>query len=103
MPSGDANAPDQGRRMSRRSLPAGPLPPVPLVLPLPLSERARARPWPPPAVRAGGEPERGRTDAGPTVVHVRDGRSGDIEVFPGTSQTRLRDGPVRPDRHGISA
>jgi hypothetical protein len=29
--------------------------------------------------------------AGPIVVHVRDARSGDIEVFSGTSQTRLRD------------
>jgi len=25
------------------------------------------------------------------MVHVRDTRSGDIEVFAGTSQTRLRD------------
>jgi hypothetical protein len=29
--------------------------------------------------------------AGPIVVHVRDARSGDIEVFSGTSVTRLRD------------
>ena len=29
--------------------------------------------------------------AGPIVVHVRDAGSGDIEVFSGTSQTRLRD------------
>jgi hypothetical protein len=29
--------------------------------------------------------------AGPIVVHVRDARSGDLEVFAGTSQTRLRD------------
>jgi hypothetical protein len=29
--------------------------------------------------------------ADPIVVHVRDARSGDIEVFSGTSQTRLRD------------
>src|SRR6266849_6727222 len=28
---------------------------------------------------------------GPIMVHVRDARSGDIEVFSGTSQTRLRD------------
>jgi hypothetical protein len=28
---------------------------------------------------------------GPIVVHVRDAASGDIEVFSGTSQTRLRD------------
>ena len=29
--------------------------------------------------------------SGPLVVHVRDARSGDIEVFSGTSQVRLRD------------
>jgi nitrous oxide reductase len=29
--------------------------------------------------------------AGPIVVHVRDARTGDIEVLSGTSQTRLRD------------
>jgi hypothetical protein len=29
--------------------------------------------------------------AGPIVVHVRNAASGDIEVFSGTSQTRLRD------------
>ena len=32
-----------------------------------------------------------RADAGPIMVHVRDARSGDIEVFAGTSLTRLRD------------
>ena len=29
--------------------------------------------------------------SGPLVVHVRDAKSGDIEVFSGTSQIRLRD------------
>ena len=33
----------------------------------------------------------GRGPAGPIMVHVRDARSGDIEVFAGTSQARLRD------------
>jgi hypothetical protein len=35
----------------------------------------------------------GRTGetGGPIVVHVRNARSGDIEVFSGTSQTRLHD------------
>jgi hypothetical protein len=37
---------------------------------------------------AGGEV---RAPAGPIVVHVRNAKSGDIEVFSGTSQTRLRD------------
>jgi hypothetical protein len=32
-----------------------------------------------------------QSDTGPIVVHVRDAASGDIEVFSGTSQTRLRD------------
>jgi nitrous oxide reductase len=32
-----------------------------------------------------------KASAGPIVVHVRDAKSGDIEVFSGTSQTRLRD------------
>ncbi len=31
------------------------------------------------------------TQSGPIVVHVRDASSGDIEVFSGTSQTRLTD------------
>jgi nitrous oxide reductase len=31
------------------------------------------------------------TAAGPLVVHVRDIKTGDIEVFSGTSQTRVRD------------
>jgi hypothetical protein len=29
--------------------------------------------------------------SGPLVVHVRDAKSGDIEVFHGTSKTRVRD------------
>ena len=32
-----------------------------------------------------------KAPAGPIVVHVRDAKSGDIEVFSGTSQTRLQD------------
>jgi hypothetical protein len=31
------------------------------------------------------------THAGSIMVHVRDAKSGDIEVFAGTSKTRLRD------------
>ena len=37
---------------------------------------------------AGGD---ANAPAGPIVVHVRNAKSGDIEVFSGTSQTRLRD------------
>ena len=32
-----------------------------------------------------------KAPAGPIVAHVRNAKSGDIEVFSGTSQTRLRD------------
>ncbi len=41
--------------------------------------------------RGGQAPGTATPQAGPIVVHVRDARSGDIEVFSGTSQTRLRD------------
>ena len=41
-----------------------------------------------PAAPAGGDAQ---APAGPIVVHVRNAKSGDIEVFSGTSQTRLRD------------
>ena len=37
---------------------------------------------------AGGDV---KAPAGPVVVHVRNAKSGDIVVFSGTSQTRLRD------------
>ena len=37
---------------------------------------------------AGGDVQ---APSGSIVVHVRNARSGDIEVFAGTSQTRLRD------------
>ena len=40
---------------------------------------------------AADQPHGHDTAAGPIMVHVRDARSGDIEVFAGTSQTRLRD------------
>jgi hypothetical protein len=43
---------------------------------------------------AAGRPHRGGDAAlpsGPIVVHVRNAKSGDIEVFSGTSQSRLRD------------
>jgi hypothetical protein len=39
---------------------------------------------------ASGRDEAALPD-GPIVVHVRDAKSGDLEVFSGTSQTRLRD------------
>jgi nitrous oxide reductase len=40
------------------------------------------------AAPAGGDV---KAPSGPVVVHVRNAKSGDIEVFSGMSQTRLRD------------
>ncbi len=43
---------------------------------------------------AAGQPRLGGerpASSGPIVVHVRNAKSGDIEVFSGTSQSRLRD------------
>jgi anaerobic selenocysteine-containing dehydrogenase len=40
---------------------------------------------------AAPETSRSRETGDPIVVHVRDARAGDIEVFSGTSQTSLRD------------
>ena len=44
-----------------------------------------------PAIDASRGHGEASTAAGPIMVHVRDAKSGDIEVFSGTSQTRLRD------------
>ena len=49
---------------------------------------ATSRPSAPGQSRGHGE---AGPPAGPIMVHVRDASSGDIEVFSGTSQTRLRD------------
>ena len=61
-----------------------------------LSPAAAASTRSPASTRAAsttGIPAKGDVKAtgGPIVVHVRDANSGDIEVFSGTSQTRLRD------------
>ncbi len=93
MPSQDAKgASGQGRRMSRRSLLHG-------------AATAGAAGLAVTALGAGASPafagasgpataenqSEAQAHAGPIVVHVRDAKSGDIEVFSGTSQTRLRD------------
>jgi nitrous oxide reductase len=41
--------------------------------------------------QAADTPSSTPAHADPIVVHVRDARTGDIEVFSGTTQTRLRD------------
>jgi nitrous oxide reductase len=42
----------------------------------------------PSSPRSGGDV---KAPSGPIVVHVHDARSGELDVFSGTSQTRLRD------------
>jgi hypothetical protein len=49
---------------------------------------ATSRPSAPDQPHVRGE---AKMPAGPIMVHVRDANAGDIEVFSGTSQTRLRD------------
>jgi nitrous oxide reductase len=43
------------------------------------------------APNASAKTDTASGDATPLVVHVRDIKTGDIEVFSGTSQTRVRD------------
>ena len=95
MPSQDAK---EGRRLSRRSLlqgaaTAGAAGIAATAIGAAGPALAAASSPPAPSRSPGRSPGRpsGRVPAGPIVVHVRDARSGDIEVFAGTSQARLRD------------
>jgi hypothetical protein len=88
MPSKDEKG---GRRVSRRSLLQGAATAGAAGLAVTAMGAAAT-----PAFAASGRPatERPLADseaAGPITVHVRDAKTGDIEVFAGTSQTRLRD------------
>jgi hypothetical protein len=91
MPNHDAApAPDPGHRMSRRSLlqgaaTAGAAGLAATAMGAAVSQAAAATRRPDPAQSHGQPP------AGPIMVHVRDARSGDIELFAGTSQTRVHD------------
>jgi hypothetical protein len=90
MPSKDAKrASDQGRRMSRRSLLQGAATAGAAGLAVTAIGAAAS-----PAFAATSQPsttDKPVTHAGPIVVHVRDAKTGDIEVFSGTSETKLRD------------
>ena len=92
MPNQDAApAPDPGRRMSRRSLlqgaaTAGAAGLAATAMGAAVSQAAASRR---PDLARGSGP--GQSAAGPIMVHVRDARSGDIELFAGTSQTRVHD------------
>jgi hypothetical protein len=84
--------PEQGDHVSRRSLlqgaaAAGAAGLAVTALGAGVSQAASAstRPAAPATDGAANAP------AGPIVVHVRDAKSGDIEVFSGTNQTSLRD------------
>jgi len=89
----DTHAPDpEGRGLSRRSLLHG----AATAGAAGLAATAMGA-WPALAAASPGQGQAHGTPAtaegaeGPIVVHVRDARSGDIEVFHGTSQSRLRD------------
>jgi len=91
MPSHDAqHAPAPGRRLSRRSVLAG----AAAAAGLAATAMAAAAGPAAAAVTSSSSPHKGgevTAPSGPIVVHVRNATSGDIEVFSGTSQTRLRD------------
>jgi len=88
MPSKDAKrAPDTGRRMSRRSLLQGAATAGAAGLAVTAIGAA-------PAFAATSKPSEhsaAQLPAGPITVHVRDAKTGDIEIFSGTRETRLRD------------
>jgi nitrous oxide reductase len=97
MPSQDAKRAPEGageRRLSRRSLLQGAATAGAAGLAataIGAAGPALAAPSRPAAPDQAHGQSPGRAHAGPIVVHVRDTRSGDIEVFAGTSQNRLRD------------
>jgi hypothetical protein len=96
MPSHDAmHAPDPvpaDRRMSRRTLLRGTAAAGAAGLAVAaVAGPASAAPSRPAAPDQRNDPGQATLPLEPIVVHVRDAKSGDIEVFRGTSQTRLRD------------
>jgi hypothetical protein len=98
MPSHDAQH-EPAERMSRRSLlqgaaAAGAAGLAVTALGVSVSPAAAAASTSPAPARGEVKAPAGgavKAPAGPVVVHVRDAKSGDIEVFSGTSQTSLRD------------
>jgi nitrous oxide reductase len=98
MPSHDAQH-EPAERMSRRSLlqgaaAAGAAGLAVTALGAAVSPAAAAASTASSANTASSAPASGDLKAapsGPIVVHVRNAKSGDIEVFSGTSQTSLRD------------
>ena len=78
-----ADAESPGRRLTRRSLLRGAATAGAAGLAVTAMGAAAS-----PAMAAASQPA---TPDQPIVVHVRDARTGDIEMFAGTSQTRVRD------------
>ena len=81
--------PDLSRRSVIRGAaglagPAWPLAPSPERLP---HQRPRRHGRPGPLARAAGDASRGE----PVIVHIRDVKSGEMDVFAGTSHARLTD------------
>ena len=91
MPSHDAQH-EPAERMSRRSLLQGAAAAGAAGLAV-TALGAAVRPAAAAASTTSSAPAHGDLKApeGPIVVHVRNAKSGDIEVFSGTSQTSLRD------------
>jgi uncharacterized membrane protein len=93
MPSQDAQRPsDEGRHLSRRSMLRGAATAGAAGLAVTAigaaASPAFAATSRPAAAEGHSEP---KAVDGPIMVHVRDAKSGDIEVFSGTSKTRLND------------
>jgi nitrous oxide reductase len=92
MPSQDAQRPsDEGRHLSRRSMLRGAATAGAAGLAVTAMGAAAT-----PAFAATKRPATAETHGevtheGPIMVHVRDAKSGDIEVFSGTSKTRVTD------------
>jgi hypothetical protein len=92
MPSQDANRPSEKARLSRRSMLRGAATAGAAGLAVTAIGSAAS-----PAFAATNQAQSHSAAApapqvdGPIMVHVRDAKSGDIEVFSGTSKTRLRD------------
>src|SRR5438445_10648597 len=84
-----------GRRLSRRSLLQGAATASAAGLAVTAVGAAASPAWPPTRRPSAPGQQHGsgeaKMPAGPIMVHVRDAKAGDIEVFSGTSQTRLRD------------
>jgi hypothetical protein len=94
MPSQDAQRPsDEGRHLSRRSMlrgaaTAGAAGLAVTAMGAAASPAFAATTSRPAAAESHSEP---KAVDGPVMVHVRDAKSGDIEVFSGTTKTRLND------------